>query len=68
MIFELAVSIARSIVSAYAVGKQWLLVSVCLGMKFIDIGTASGLKRGLCKAFSTQVVLCGSTSMYKRKR
>ena len=36
------------------VGKQWLLVSVCLGMKVIDIGTVSGLKRGLCKAFSMQ--------------
>ena len=29
-------------------------MSVYLGMKGIDIGTASGLKRGLCKAFSTQ--------------
>ena len=35
-------------------GKQWLFASVCLGMKVIDIGKASGLKRGLCKALSMQ--------------
>ena len=51
-------------------GKQWLLASVCLGIKVIDIGTASGLKRGLCKAFSTQDINGGyrSTSVYKHKR
>ena len=56
--------------SAPIVGKQWLLARVCLGMKVIDIGTASGLKRGLCKAFSTQDIkwcsvdrrLCTNTS------
>ena len=49
MIFELAVSI----VSAYC-EKQWLLASVCLVMKVINIGTVSGLKRDLCKAFGMQ--------------
>ena len=40
------------------VGKQWLLVSVYLGAKVIDINTASGLMRGLCKAFGAQGIKC----------
>ena len=35
-------------------GKQWLLASICLGVKATEIDTASGLMHGLCKAFSMQ--------------
>ena len=43
------------------VGKQWLLASICLGVKVIDIDTVSRLTRGLCKgskAFGTEDIKC----------